>query len=200
MEIGRPPHETVFDAMHTADDVGARLAVDHLVSLGHQDIVHVDGGEQPGAAERRAGYLDAMRRHGLGGRARVVPGDCTERSGSEAARSLLAAGALPTAVVAGNDQCAIGLLVELRHAGVDVPGRVSIVGYDDSRLARLATSTSPPCDRMPSNWPGSPSGPPSNGWTANRALRQGSSASPPPPCRARRDRTGALTSEGGAIS
>ena len=138
VEIGRPPNETVFDAVHTADDEGARLAVDHLVSLGHHDIVHADGGERPGAAERRAGYLDAMRRHGLGGRARVVPGDYTELSGFEAARTLLSAGPLPTAVVAGNDQCAIGLLIELRHAGVDVPGRVSIVGYDDIRSARLA--------------------------------------------------------------
>ncbi|MEU9454406.1 LacI family DNA-binding transcriptional regulator [Streptomyces sp. NPDC048277] len=138
VEIGRPKNETVFDAVHTADEEGARIAVEHLVSLGHGDIVHVDGGERPGAAERRAGYLDAMRRHGLGGRARVVPGDYTELSGSEAARTLLAAGPLPTAVVAGNDQCAIGLLIELRHAGVDVPGRVSIVGYDDIRSARLA--------------------------------------------------------------
>lgn len=138
VEIGRPPSETVFDAVHTADDEGARLAVDHLVSLGHRDIVHVDGGEQPGAAERRAGYLDAMLRHGLESRARVLPGDYTELSGSEAARALLNSGELPTGVVAGNDQCAIGLLIELRHAGVDVPGQVSIVGYDDIRSARLA--------------------------------------------------------------
>ncbi|MEV0404992.1 LacI family DNA-binding transcriptional regulator [Actinoallomurus sp. NPDC050550] len=138
VEIGRSPNETVFDAVHTADDEGARLAVDHLVSLGHRDIVHVDGGDQPGAVERRSGYLDAMRRHGLQRRARVLPGDYTESSGSAAARTLLDDGELPTAVVAGNDQCAIGLLVELRRAGVVVPGQVSIVGYDDSRLARLA--------------------------------------------------------------
>ncbi|MEU6553259.1 substrate-binding domain-containing protein [Streptomyces sp. NPDC046915] len=112
--------------------------MDHLVSLGHRDIVHVDGGEQPGAAERRAGYLDAMRRHGLQDRARVLPGDYTELSGSAAALALLDGGELPTAVVAGNDQCAIGLLIELRHGGVDVPGQVSIVGYDDIRSARLA--------------------------------------------------------------
>ncbi|WP_244206602.1 LacI family DNA-binding transcriptional regulator [Streptomyces swartbergensis] len=138
VEIGRPPNGTVFDAVHTADDEGAGLAVDHLVSLGHRDIVHVDGGERPGAAERRAGYLDAMRRHGLHDRARVLPGDYTELSGSEAARTLLDGGELPTAVVAGTDQCAIGLLIELRQAGVDVPGQISIVGYDDIRSARLA--------------------------------------------------------------
>ncbi|MFC9360399.1 LacI family DNA-binding transcriptional regulator [Rhodococcus sp. NPDC057014] len=138
VEIGRPPKGTQFDAVHTADDEGARLAVDHLVSLGHRDIVHIDGGDRPGAAERRAGYLDAMRSHGLEQQARVLPGDYTEQSGSAAARTLLDGGELPTAVVAGNDQCAVGVLDELRRSGVDVPGQVSIVGYDDSRLARLA--------------------------------------------------------------
>ena len=138
VEIGRPSSETVYDAVHTADDEGAGLAVDHLVSLGHRDIVHIDGGGRPGAAERRAGYLDAMGSHGLRSRARVLPGDYTELSGSEAARTLLDERELPTAVVTGNDQCAIGLLIELRNAGVDVPGQVSIVGYDDVRSARLA--------------------------------------------------------------
>jgi DNA-binding LacI/PurR family transcriptional regulator len=79
-----------------------------------------------------------MHAHGLGQYARVLPGDYTELSGSAAARTLLDGGALPTAVVAGNDQCAVGVLDELRRSGIDVPGQVSIVGYDDSRLARLA--------------------------------------------------------------
>ncbi|MGV9867532.1 substrate-binding domain-containing protein, partial [Rhodococcus koreensis] len=79
-----------------------------------------------------------MRSHGLEQQAQVLPGDYTEQSGSAAARTLLDSGELPTAVVAGNDQCAVGVLDELRRSGVDVPGQVSIVGYDDSRLARLA--------------------------------------------------------------
>jgi DNA-binding LacI/PurR family transcriptional regulator len=139
VEIGRPPNETTFDAVHTADEQGARLAVEHLVSLGHHDIVHVDGGEQPGAIERRAGYVDAMHSHGLQNWIRVLSGDYTELSGAAAARTLLdSSDELPTAVIAGNDQCAVGVLDELRRSGVAVPGQVSVVGYDDSRLARLA--------------------------------------------------------------
>ncbi|GAA0535358.1 LacI family transcriptional regulator [Saccharopolyspora subtropica] len=138
VEIGRPSNETSFDAVHTADEEGTHLAVEHLVSLGHQDIVHIDGGDQPGAVERRAGYVDAMRSHGLQHQARVLPGDYTELSGIAAARTLLEDNELPTAVIAGNDQCAVGLLDELRRSGIDVPGQISIVGYDDSRLARLA--------------------------------------------------------------
>ena len=138
VEIGRPLDESRCDAVHTADDEGAGQAVDHLVSLGHRDIVHVDGGDAAGAAQRRSGYLEAMRRHGLESRSRVLPGDHTEMSGSAAARALLDGGELPTAVFASNDQCAVGVLDELRRAGIDVPGQVSIVGYDDSHLARLA--------------------------------------------------------------
>lgn len=137
VEIGRRPGHARVDAVYTADDQGARLAVEHLISLGHNDIVHVDGGDLPGAQERRQGYRDAMAAHGLQRCVRVIPGDYTESSGSAAARELLA-GELPTAVIAGNDRCAVGVLDEFRRDGVEVPGRVSLVGYDNSRLARLA--------------------------------------------------------------
>jgi DNA-binding LacI/PurR family transcriptional regulator len=124
------------DGVRVADTRGAAAAVDHLVSLGHRRIRHVDGGGHPGAAERRRGYRAAMRRHGL--EPDVVRGDQTEESGVHAARELLASPRGVTAVFAGNDRCAVGVLDTLRRAGTDVPGEVSIVGYDDSRLARLA--------------------------------------------------------------
>ncbi len=138
VEVGRAPGRAKVDAVHTIDAEGSRLAVKHLVDLGHSDIVHVDGGDRPGAEERRDGYIEAMTSHGLRDRIRILPGDYTESSGTVAARVLLDSGDLPTAVVAGNDRCAVGVLDELRRNGVDVPGDVSIVGYDNSRLSRLA--------------------------------------------------------------
>lgn len=138
VEIGRSADESAFDAVYTDDELGIRLAVEHLATLGHRNIVHVDGGHAPGATERRLGYLQAMAHHGLTGYTRVLPGEYDERSGAAAARELLATPTPPTAVIAGNDQCAVGLLDELRTAGVQVPQHVSVVGYDDSRLARLA--------------------------------------------------------------
>ena len=79
-----------------------------------------------------------MRRHGLAGQVRVIAGDHTEAAGSRAARALLDDGALPSAVVAYNDSCALGLLDTFNRAGVEVPAEVSVAGYDDSSLARLA--------------------------------------------------------------
>jgi DNA-binding LacI/PurR family transcriptional regulator len=77
----------------------------------------------------------AMRRHGL--TADVVEGDHTEESGVRAAENLLHDADHVTAVLAGNDRCAVGVLDTLLRAGIDVPGEISVMGYDDSRLARL---------------------------------------------------------------
>jgi DNA-binding LacI/PurR family transcriptional regulator len=79
-----------------------------------------------------------MRRHRLGGELRVVGGDSSEESGGRAARELFGSGQDPTAVVAFNDHCAVGLLDALLRSGVAVPGAVSVVGFDDSPLSRLA--------------------------------------------------------------
>ena len=79
-----------------------------------------------------------MRRRGLADEIRIISGDHTEEAGTRAARTLLDGVALPTAVVAFNDRCALGLLDALSRAGVDVPGTVSVIGYDDSPEAQMA--------------------------------------------------------------
>lgn len=133
--VGRRVRGADVDAVLGADDQGAAAAVDLLVELGHRSIRMVDGGREPGAADRRRGYQTAMRRHGL--TPDVVPGDHTEESGVAAAHALLAEPQSPiTAVLASNDRCAVGLLDTLRRAGTRVPEDISVVGYDDSRLAR----------------------------------------------------------------
>jgi DNA-binding LacI/PurR family transcriptional regulator len=134
--VARSVRSAAVDVVRTADAEGMHLAVDHLVALGRRDVVHVDGGRAPGAAERRRGFREAVRRHGL--EARIVAGGPTEDDGAAAARVLLA-GPLPGAVTVFNDRCALGVLDELRRAGRAVPGEVAVVGYDDSRIARLAS-------------------------------------------------------------
>jgi DNA-binding LacI/PurR family transcriptional regulator len=136
--VGRPVPSAGVDVVRAADDEGVGQAVDHLVGLGHRRITYVDGGPGVIAAGRRRGYQRAMRRHRLGGHLQVLAGDRGEESGARAARELLASGPLPTALVTYNDRSAVGVLDTLLRSGVDVPGAVSVVGYDDSPLSRLA--------------------------------------------------------------
>ncbi|MFG2963257.1 MULTISPECIES: LacI family DNA-binding transcriptional regulator [unclassified Streptomyces] len=138
ISVGRRLTGTRLDAVRSADDDGVGQVVDHLVGLGHHDIVYVDGGKGVIATDRRRGYRTAMRRHGLDTHIRIRPGDLTEEAGARVGRQLIDADELPTAVVTFNDRSAIGMLTTLRGAGVDVPGEVSVAGYDDDTLSRLA--------------------------------------------------------------
>jgi DNA-binding LacI/PurR family transcriptional regulator len=136
--VGRHVAPGSFDVVRVADDAGVGLAVDHLVGVGHRRIVHVDGDGGAMAVDRRAGFLAGLDRHGLPTADAVLPGGYLEADGAAAAHALLARPELPTAVVAANDRAAIGLLDVFVRAGVRVPQDVSVVGYDDTDLARLA--------------------------------------------------------------
>lgn len=126
------------DVVRAADDEGARRAVDHLVALGHRDIVHIDGGRAPGAADRRRGYKSAMKHHGLTDRIRLVPGgtDRGPRGGSRT--NTPRRGCPPHRRPPFNDHCAIGVLDTFLRARIPVPDEISVVGFDDSHLARFA--------------------------------------------------------------
>ena len=128
----RAPH---VDSIANDDLAGGKLAVRHLVELGHTRIAHVDGGRGAGATGRRTGYLREMERHGLA--PQVVPGEFTEAAGVSAAELLLASGKLPTAIFAANDLVAAGTLDRFEDAGLRVPEDVSIIGYDNTFLAAL---------------------------------------------------------------
>jgi DNA-binding LacI/PurR family transcriptional regulator len=136
VEVGRGVSHGPVDVIRNDDAVGTRQAVDHLVALGHRAIAYVDGGPNPGAEDRRDGYRAAMTEHGLTANIQVVSGGYTEDEGAEAARGLLR-DRLPTAVIAANDPCAIGILDTVLRAGIDVPRDLSVVGYDDSRFGRV---------------------------------------------------------------
>lgn len=133
--LGRSVRNPAVDVVRNDDRLGLHLAVDHLVSLGHERIVHVDGGRAPGSAERRRGYQEAMDRNGLTSHIRVLTGGTSEAEGAAAARLLL--DDLPSAVAMFNDRSATGLLEVVRSQGLSVPGDLSVVGFDDDRLSRL---------------------------------------------------------------
>jgi DNA-binding LacI/PurR family transcriptional regulator len=136
--VARALRSQTVNVVRGDDVAGARLAVEHLVGLGHERITHVHGQRAPGAAERRRGYLDAMRAAGLDSQVRLVPGGLTEEDGEHAA-ALLLVNAVPTAVTAFNDHCAAGLMAAARARGATIPGSLSVVGYDDSHIASLSS-------------------------------------------------------------
>lgn len=136
--VGWRSDNPLVDSVRTADAVGTGAAVDHLVGLGHKDILHIDAGRRAGSTERRRGYRTAMRVHGLTDYIRIARGDYTEDRGVRVVEQLLAADDLPTAIVAANDRTAHGALDTLRRAGIRVPDDVSVIGYDDSLISRLS--------------------------------------------------------------
>jgi DNA-binding LacI/PurR family transcriptional regulator len=109
---------------------GARLVTDHLLELGHRDIAFVAGSAtSPEAAARQRSWRDEMLRAGLT-ILRHYPGDWSSASGYAAGWRIVEDG-VPTAVFAANDQMALGVLSALAEAGLDVPGDVSVAGFDD---------------------------------------------------------------------
>jgi LacI family transcriptional regulator len=135
--VGRRVALDSVDVVRTADDRGLEAVVDHLVGLGHRRIVHVDGGRGAIAADRRRGYLRAMRRHGLAEHVRVLSGGASESDGWRGAGDL-EQGERPTAVAAFNDHCALGVVDRLTRVGMPVPAEMSVTGYDNSLVAQLA--------------------------------------------------------------
>jgi DNA-binding LacI/PurR family transcriptional regulator len=133
--IGRPVDLPGVDVVRADDLKGISDVVDHLVSLGHRGIAHVDGGPGVVADERRRGYRQAARRHGIP--EVVLPGGVTEQEGADALDALPEDTAT-TAIAAFNDRTAVGVLDRLERRGVGVPREVSVAGFDDSLLARHA--------------------------------------------------------------
>lgn len=126
------------DVVRTSDEHGMAQAVGHLAGLGHRRIAHLDGGTGLIAVARRTAYVHAMRAHGLEREIVVVPsGGEDYLAGQRGARRLLEdAGRLPTAVVTFNDDLAAAAMSVFAHEGYDVPGDISVIGFDDSALAR----------------------------------------------------------------
>ncbi|WP_426321626.1 LacI family DNA-binding transcriptional regulator [Microbacterium sp. E-13] len=130
----------VITALHTGpgadrQEAGAALAVAHLVGLGHRRIGRVAGPEEwLEAQSRERGMLRALADAGIEA-APCWTGDWSAASGAALASPIAAAAAAPggpTAIAAANDQMALGLIAGLRGAGLDVPGDISIVGFDDN--------------------------------------------------------------------
>lgn len=119
----------------TVDDInGVRLAIDHLVSLGHKKIGHIAGPQYTSTAYARYhGYMEAMRAHGMDPTPDLVVfcDDFSEEEGNRATRTILGADPGVTALVAATDLLALGCYDALDERGILCPRGVSVVGYND---------------------------------------------------------------------
>jgi DNA-binding LacI/PurR family transcriptional regulator len=121
----------------------ARMAVEHLIELGHQRIGCITNAPlmYTGATDRLFGYLDALAAHGLPKDERLVRyGDFDYESGRKAAHALLSElDDPPTAIFAASDVVAIGAISRIQELGYRIPQDVAVVGFDDIPMARYLT-------------------------------------------------------------
>jgi LacI family transcriptional regulator len=121
---------------------GVALAVDHLVALGHRAIVHLAGPQDTSTGrERASAFRQELRTHRLEVTDDhiVICAAYSEQAGLEATTKLLASGRKFTAVLAGNDLIALGVLSALAAKGLPCPTRVSVVGFNDMPLVDKLT-------------------------------------------------------------
>ena len=140
------------DLSLVSDNVaGGRLAIKHLTEIGCRSIAHITGDPAYGAAQDRAtGALAELAEQGLElAGDRVYFGSWSEAWGRSATRMLLSKAREVDAVFAGSDQIARGVLDTLHEAGLDVPGDVAVMGFDNWGI--FATSARPPLSSIDMN-------------------------------------------------
>lgn len=141
--VDREVPDVVVDTVLTNHLQGGRLATQHLLDLGHRRIACISGGSDlfP-SAERLIGYQQILQENAIPfDESLVLRGDFQYESGYRAAQQLLALADRPTAVFASNDLMAVGVISAASQLGLRVPQDLSVVGFDDIRLASF---TNPP--------------------------------------------------------
>ncbi|WP_432373008.1 LacI family DNA-binding transcriptional regulator (plasmid) [Pantoea allii] len=123
----------VYSDQHMA----SQMAVRYLMEQGHRNIAFITGSlDSPTSQERLSGYQTALREQGIAiNQQLIVHGKWTAQSGMLAVKTLLARGQSFSAIVASNDEMAIGAIKQLTENNIAVPGTVSVIGFDDIPLA-----------------------------------------------------------------
>ena len=131
-----------YPSISADNRAGSFLALDYLTRLGHRRIAFLGGGRAGDLSERQQAYTDYMQQKFAGFRASdIQPADNSLEGGYLGMRALLAASDRPTAVFASDDNMAIGALRAAFESGVRVPQDISLVGFDDIRMASYTTPT-----------------------------------------------------------
>jgi LacI family transcriptional regulator len=122
------------------DNVEASLiATEYLIGLGHKNIAFIGGYESSVSnSERVRGYREALKKHNLERDINMIKSSSFRReSGYAIALEFVREGKVPSAIVAANDIIALGAIEALENNGYNVPGDVSVIGFDDIQFASL---------------------------------------------------------------
>lgn len=139
VELGRHDEARHYDTVVGDDTAGAEQVMGHLLQRGHTAILHVTHDDPVINAPtppllRRTAYEKAMKNAGLAHEIDVVPAMFDERIAAQEMQGALEAGSRPTAVFAGNDDAALGVLRAVADFGLD-PRGIAVCGYDNSRIS-----------------------------------------------------------------
>ncbi|MFF0264999.1 LacI family DNA-binding transcriptional regulator [Kribbella sp. NPDC004536] len=136
--LGGPELEVPITNVLVDNAEGARAAVRALAQLGHRDIARVSGPRDMLHCQARDdAFMQTCAERDV--RGRVIEGDYSEDSGRDATQQLLTGRGVPTAIVYDNDLMAIGGLAAARELNVTIPEQLSVIAWDDTAVARLAT-------------------------------------------------------------
>ncbi|MGD9986625.1 LacI family DNA-binding transcriptional regulator [Pseudonocardia sp.] len=153
--VNRAADSNTFPMVLGDDRNGMAASVDHLVELGHRHIVHLSGPNDVSTSMvRRAAFREFASARGLSeSDAEIVVCDAfTEDGGAAGAAEVLARSRRPTAIIAGNDLIALGVLRTMKRLGLSCPDQVSVVGFNDMRftdaISPPLTTVHVPHDRL----------------------------------------------------
>lgn len=119
-------------------ELGSEVAVNHLIACGHQRIGMITNAKlaYSSAQQRRNGYLNALKKAGLAVDQNLIKeGDFTPASGFNAMKELLQLSPIPTSVFVASDVVAVGAIQAIKQSGLNIPGDIEIIGFDDIPMA-----------------------------------------------------------------
>jgi LacI family asc operon transcriptional repressor len=137
MVLNRRLHNNSSHCVWCDQKASSFHAVTTLIEMGHREIAFITGSlDSPTGIERLSGYKDALTKQNINIRSElIIEGKWTPQSGAAGVETLLARGEKFTALVASNDDMAIGAIKKLHDKGIMVPEKVSVIGFDDIAIA-----------------------------------------------------------------
>ncbi|MGD6844933.1 LacI family DNA-binding transcriptional regulator [Bacillus infantis] len=134
------PNDNIFH-VEVDNEQGGFMATTHLIDSGHKTIAYVSGPSNSLDNNKRfAGYMKALKEHGIGFQSKwKIPGDFTREGGYRATKLLIAQQDLPQAIFYANDEMAIGGLQALQENQLKVPDDISVIGFDDIQISEYVS-------------------------------------------------------------